>query len=140
MVKRKRVGLRFSYNENWIAGTYYILNIIHALNTLNKNEKPILIILTENETNFNFIKKETGYLFLEFFEYPYSEPKKNIVQRGVNKVSRFFLNRNVFVNFDLQPNIEFLYPLQINQIRLKKLKRINWIPDFQEHYLPQFFF
>ncbi len=34
MAKRKRVGLVYSYNENWVAGSYYILNIIHALNTL----------------------------------------------------------------------------------------------------------
>ena len=28
MDAKKRVGLVYSYNENWIAGSYYILNII----------------------------------------------------------------------------------------------------------------
>ena len=33
MVKRKKIALRFSYNEGWIAGAYYIMNLVHALKT-----------------------------------------------------------------------------------------------------------
>ena len=59
MVERKRIGVRFSYNENWIAGSYYILNIIHALNTLDVDKKPIIVVLSENIDNFNIVKNET---------------------------------------------------------------------------------
>ena len=45
MVKRKRVGLVYSYDENWVAGSYYIMNIIHALNTIGENLKPEIILL-----------------------------------------------------------------------------------------------
>ena len=59
MVKRKRVGFLFSYNENWIGGTYYLLNIINALNTLKDDKKPLVLLLTDDKNNINIVKDQT---------------------------------------------------------------------------------
>jgi glycosyltransferase involved in cell wall biosynthesis len=135
----KKVGLRLFYNENWIAGAYYILNIIHAINKLKLEKKPIIVILTDNLKHFNFVKNETNYPFLEYFQYPFQIPKKNLFKRIINKVSRIFLRKNYFIDVVLQPDIDFLYPLQLENIDDPKLKKVNWVPDFQEAHLPEYF-
>jgi hypothetical protein len=34
MDKRIKLGLVFKYDESWVAGSYYILNLLQALKTL----------------------------------------------------------------------------------------------------------
>jgi hypothetical protein len=34
MAKRIKLGLVFKYDESWVAGSYYILNLLQALKTL----------------------------------------------------------------------------------------------------------
>jgi glycosyltransferase involved in cell wall biosynthesis len=139
MVERKRIGVRFSYNENWIAGSYYILNIIHALNTLDVDKKPIIVVLSENIDNFNIVKNETQYPFLEYFIYPFLQLKYSIAERVVNKIGSVFINKKIITKTAKQPKIDFLYPNYIDAIKVEGLKKVNWIPDFQEEHLPQFF-
>lgn len=138
MAQRKRVGLIFSYNENWIAGAYYILNIVHALKVLEDSEKPKLIILTESIDSFKIIEEETGYPNLEYFQYPFKKLQYSFFQRGINKLSRVVLNKNLITKVSDKPVLDFLYPQQINGLS-DNLKKVNWIPDFQEDYLPHFF-
>ena len=139
MAKRKRIGLVFSYNENWIAGSYYILNIIHALNTLSDKEKPILVILSENIENFNVVLKETNYPFLEYFVFPFPKVNYNLIENIFNKFSKKLINRRVINKKPKQPIVDFLYPNYIDSIKVRGLKKVNWIPDFQEEHLPQYF-
>lgn len=139
MASDKKVGLRLFYSENWIAGAYYILNIIHALNKLKQDEKPTIVILTENLNNYDLVRNETNYPFLEYFQYPFQIPKKNLLIRLVNKFSRLILDRNFISDTHLQPDIDFLYPLELDQIYVPKLKKVNWIPDFQEDHFPEYF-
>lgn len=138
MVKRKRVGLVFSYDEHWIAGTYYILNIIHSLNTLADAEKPIVVVVSESVVNFNFIKDETSYKYLEYFQFP-RDLKYNLAERILNKIGKLVFDKKIINKKFKQPRIDFLYPYQVESIFNKKMKKVNWIPDFQEDYLPQFF-
>jgi glycosyltransferase involved in cell wall biosynthesis len=139
MAERKRIGVRFSYNENWIAGSYYILNIIHALNTLHDNEKPIVVVLSEHLDDYNVVKNETNYPFLEYFMYPFPQLKYSIPEQIVNKIGRVVFNKSIITKTPKQPNISFLYPNYIDAIKVEGLKKVNWIPDFQEAHMPQFF-
>ena len=66
MAKRIRIGLIFSYDEDWIAGAYYILNIIHALKTVDKEEQPHIVILSEKKDNYDLVISETNYPHLSF--------------------------------------------------------------------------
>ena len=40
MAKRIKVGIIYSYDENWIGGTYYYQNLIQSLNLLPERRKP----------------------------------------------------------------------------------------------------
>jgi|TARA_R100000479_G_scaffold33554_3_gene14209 glycosyltransferase involved in cell wall biosynthesis len=138
MVVRKRVGLIFSYNENWIAGAYYILNIIHALNTLDDSEKPILVILTESAENFSKVAVETKYPYLEHATFPFQKSSYSVLERAINKLSRTILDKNIFKKKLKVPLLDFVYPAQINKLPYN-IKKVNWVPDFQEDHLPNFF-
>lgn len=137
MVKRKRVGLVYSYNENWVAGSYYILNIIHALNTIEDKFKPEIILLTETVESFNKVKLETQYSYLEYWGLPF-KTHYSVFERGINKLFRQLLKRKAINKSPKFPELDFLYPKQINGLS-DNLKKVNWIPDFQEEHLPQFF-
>ncbi|WP_299226451.1 glycosyltransferase family 1 protein [uncultured Psychroserpens sp.] len=139
MAQRKRVGLVFSYNEEWIAGSYYILNIVQALKTIPESLQPELVILTESIANFEYLKSETNYPYLEYVPFPFSPPRYSIVERAINKACRILKLKHLIVKTPKGlPKIDMLYPKQINGL-FKNLKSINWIPDFQEDHLPQFF-
>ena len=135
MAKRKRVGFFFSYNENWIGGTYYILNIIKALNTLPKETKPVVVIVSEDKNNVKLIKEQTNYPYVKFIKFP---KKLNLFHRVVNKATSF-IGFKIFDSVIRNPKIDLLYPHQDKKIIGKKLKKIYWIPDFQEEFLPSFF-
>ena len=57
MVKRIKLGLLYSYNDNWIGGTYYILNMIRLFNRLPNYKKPTIYIIHEFNTSLNEIKE-----------------------------------------------------------------------------------
>lgn len=137
MAKRKQIGLVYSYNENWIAGAYYILNIIHALNVLPNRLKPEITLLTESKELFKKVKSETKYPFLKSRILPF-KAEYFWWERLVNKISLRLFNKKIINKKTQLPKIEFLYPNQMNAF-LKHLKRVNWVPDFQEEHLPQFF-
>lgn len=138
MVVRKRIGLIFSYNEKWIAGSYYILNIIHALNSLPDSKKPIIVVLSDSLKNFSKVKSETSYPYLEFFEFPFKKINQSFVARVINKLWNTLFKTKLIKDLHILPDIEFVYPRQLKDLK-KTTKRINWIPDFQEDHLPHFF-
>ena len=138
MAERIRIGLIFTYNENWIGGAYYILNIVHALTTIEDSKKPHIVVLSSSEKEFDFLKKTTLYPYLSYFNFP-AKAHYSIAERVINKLSRITFKKNIVVKKLPQPDISFLYPFERESIQIKGLKRVNWIPDFQEEFLPHFF-
>lgn len=137
MVKRKRVGLVYSYNENWVAGSYYILNIVHALNTVEDRIKPEIILLTDSLENFEKVKQETKFPYLRFSRIPF-QPRYSFLERGFNKLTKALFSKRVIKKLPKFPELDFLYPNEIKGFP-GDLKKVNWIPDFQEEHLPHFF-
>jgi glycosyltransferase involved in cell wall biosynthesis len=130
MAKRKRIGLIYSYDENWVAGAYYVLNIIKALNYLPDNKKPFILVLHDNkelelvdEINYPFLKK-----------YNRLTAKVPFLKRGVNKIARTFGGSNIFFP-SYCSRIDYVYPAPLYGIK----SRHHWIPDFQEDYYPELF-
>jgi len=66
MAKRKRIGLSYTYNENWIGGTYYIENLVNALNALNDEEKPHIVLLTDSYESFWTAQQKFNYPYISF--------------------------------------------------------------------------
>ncbi len=140
--ERQKIGLIFSYDEGWIAGSYYILNLIYALDTLPDNEKPKLIVYSSGEKEFDRVKA-TNYPYFEFkiFRLGYYSYDYTFVERLVNKISLKLSKKLVFDNRPKSKDLSVCFP-NPNVYFFEKLthtQKVQWIPDFQEHYLPEFF-
>jgi glycosyltransferase involved in cell wall biosynthesis len=134
MAERKKICLIYQYNENWIGGTYYIENLISALNWLHDDVKPELIIFTAKESDYIRLKSKTGYPYLTYRSYL---RKLTLLERIINKLSRGFVKKNLF--FPFHKDLDLVFPAT-NENRFNKNQLfLYWIPDFQEHFLPEFF-
>lgn len=140
MGNRKRIGLIYKYDENWIGGTYYIENIIHALNTLPSEEKPELTIFSESFKTFTNLQEKVNYSGLKFISIKNLTPN-NRLKRGINYITRKIIGRNIFLNYYPNDKLDFLFPNPSHTLfnKISKDKKVAWIPDFQEIHLPQFF-
>ncbi len=137
MVKRTRVGIIFTNNENWIGGTYYILNLISALNTIKDTEKPTIIIFSDNlqEKDKNIVLS-TQYPYIEFIALSF---RYNVLEKILNKISRVLFRKNLIIKQHHKNIVDVVFPYNL-EIQLDKIqKKICWIPDFQEFYLKDFF-
>lgn len=135
MAERKQLTLLYQYNDNWIGGTYYILNIIRALNVLDDNEKPYLRILYNSEKSINLII-ELSYPFIEFNYY---NSKFTIAERIINRLGIEILGRGIVRKKIKIEGIKNLYPINFSIDTSNINGYYFWIPDFQEWYLPEFF-
>lgn len=136
MGKRQSIGLIFSYDENWIGGSYYIINIIKTLCFLEDAKKPFLQILSYLESDFIKIK-ELNYPYVEYIIIDINLP---IWKRIANKITQKILKKSIFFrSYEHLNKVEILFPA-LNDDKFKSIKhKIFWIPDFQERYLPHFF-
>jgi len=133
MGKKIKLGIPFSFSDSWVGGSYYILNLIRALNTLEDSKKPRLTI---------FVSKESDFKYLDEIEYPYLT-KKIYTGEGrliakLNQASRFLINRNITGKY-FEGDLDVLFPASTVSFFRKIKKKIFWIPDFQEVYYPQYF-
>jgi glycosyltransferase involved in cell wall biosynthesis len=135
MAKRKQVGLIFSYNENWIGGSYYILNLINALNTLDDSKKPSITIFSWNDKEYNHII-ETGYPYLSFRNLVIPYP---IHERVINTLSRLLLKRNVITRYYTDKEASAVFPYRYETSLQKIPAKLFWIADFQDIHYPEFF-
>ena len=88
MARRFRIGIPFTYDKTWVAGAYYIQNLIEALNLLPDNEKPQLIIFYDDPESLSHIQK-IDYPYIRF--YLTSNLFKSIPIRVINKLSRIII-------------------------------------------------
>jgi Glycosyl transferases group 1 len=140
MGKRSQVGLFFSYDENWIAGSYYILNLISALNLLPDEELPHLTLFIKSKSDIEKAK-EINYPYVDF------QKVKDCDKLYFTRIYRKWFFR-FFKKEVLRPTTKHCYPKHYFDAifpcpfsfdaNLSK-KTIHWIPDFQEEHLPKFF-
>ncbi|WP_395052141.1 glycosyltransferase [Flavobacterium sp.] len=134
MDKRIIIGLLFSYDEKWIGGSYYIMNLIQSLKLLEDKSLPKLIIISKNEEDFLKIKQ----LNYPYINYKNINHEENLIPKIINKISRkIIFKRNIIKNID--SNIDLLFPSNGDASLSWIKKQLFWIPDFQELHLPQFY-
>ena len=137
MGNRKRIGLFFGYNETWIGGTYYWLNWVNALNTLPDSEKPVMVIIS-NRPSFLYLKQETAYPYLEHYLW---KNDSSLWYKMLNVIPLRLTGKRKFFN-RLQGEFDAIMPCGIGVSDANPIpdsKRINWFPDFQFDYLPEFY-
>jgi glycosyltransferase involved in cell wall biosynthesis len=127
--------LVFQYEENWIGGTYYILNIIRSLKRIDDSRKPELTILHKPGSTLKDIH-DIGYPYLKQFAFSGELP---FLKRAVNKLCRKISGKPFFKARIPLVTVDNLYPapLELDKSNIKNF--YCWIPDFQEHYLPGYF-
>lgn len=134
---KMKIGIVFSYNESWIGGTYYIINLIRALEKIDTNDKPDLVILTSYE-DFVYLKKLTSYQFLSFESL--DENPSSYLFKLINRISQKILKRKIITK-RVSKNLDAVFPFNNNNYlsNFPLEKRIYWIPDFQEKYFPEYY-
>lgn len=136
MAKRTRLGIHYSYNENWIGGTYYIHNLLKAILTLPETDLPIITVFAESEQEFVKLAKDTQYPNMNYWPL-FKLPKYNLLEKIINKIARAFFKQNLI---DKAKNmVDVVFPVMTTSHEYFGKKKVYWIPDFQDRKLPAFF-
>jgi glycosyltransferase involved in cell wall biosynthesis len=135
MAERKHITLVYQYNDDWIGGTYYIQNIIRALNLLADEKKPALLILHDEQSSVEVIKN-FNYPYISFLIINF---KLESYKKLLNKFSRFILGKKMFKLQLPAAAGQNVYPLASSMSNKNISNGYYWIPDFQEYYMPHFF-
>jgi glycosyltransferase involved in cell wall biosynthesis len=135
MVERNEITLLYQHDDNWIGGSYYIVNIIKALNLLKDDKKPLLKIYYDSKLAIKSVE-ELNYPYIFFAHFTI---QKNFFTRVVNRLSKELFGR-LFIKQKLSDlPINNLYPVA-DWVDVSNVSHFYyWIPDFQERYLTQFF-
>ena len=137
MGRRKRIGIFFSYNTNWIGGTYYWLNWVNALNALPDVEKPEVVILS-NRKDFRFVQSETQYPYLEHYLL---KNDSSLWYKMLNVLPLRLTGKRKFYN-RINIDVDAIMPCETGMSDVNHIpdtKRINWFADFQYAHLPEFY-
>jgi glycosyltransferase involved in cell wall biosynthesis len=134
--ERRRIGILFNFRKGWMGGIMYIINLVNALNFLDEEEKPEIIVFYNPDLTE----------FINQFKYPYLKLVSNSFP-GFIKGYLFssFQSKNIFVDRLIKENkLDGVYPLNdwpiSGQYLLKKGTRVvAWIPDLQHKFYPHFF-
>ena len=137
---RKHIGIIYEPNSNWIAGAYYLQNIVASLNTLPDKEAPIVNVICNSKSIFDEFAQATRYKHLRFSLDHYG--KLNL---AIRKLARKLtsVQFNTYKKFDVGIGKSiFIYPTNgsyKSSLLKDRSKALAWIPDFQEEYLPELF-
>jgi glycosyltransferase involved in cell wall biosynthesis len=135
--KRKRLGLIFSLDDQWIGGTYYTINLIQAFKVLPDHQQPEVVAFS-TPSDYKRLVEETNYPYLTFElldERPLPKWKY-----WLNRISTRLLSKKLFRRrYKGLLDALFLFQQCGYLDRVPMERRIYWIPDFQDKHLPQFF-
>ncbi len=137
MSRKIRLAIPYTYNENWIGGTYYIQNLLWSLTLLPAREQPEVTILTSKDQE----SRELQELFENRFVIRPEDCTLSFSQRLINVLLRPFLGKDL-IDKRLNPDkIDLIFPTQKKQVfeRISRSKMIYWIPDLQHKRYPHYF-
>lgn len=133
MGKRKGVVLTYHYSENWIAGSYYVVNIIKALNSLPDAEKPYVLMLMGSRDGMSLIE-EVNYPYIS---YVFANPNDDTpLRRILRRISLRLLKHDSLLKTDLS-RAEYIFEGSESYSYIRN--HCYWVHDFQECRLPGFF-
>lgn len=134
---RKEIAIIYIKKDQWIAGAYYLQNLISALNLVKDTQKPLINIYCDIHTDFIELVDITKYPYLR-----YAGPVEfTLIQRIVNKPFRLFFHDKVIMDsLDMRKTKNlFMFPFYEGRPHRSMKRILPWKPDFQEKYYPQFF-
>jgi len=125
-----RVGFILDNSGYWLGGVNYFKNLFYAISTLDKPNIEI-VVFSGTKGDKRIFGENVKVIEHKYFD---KKNKKNILFKLANK---YFIYTNFLLERFLKKNK--IDVLSHSNIRLKTIKTISWIPDFQHLHLPQFF-
>ena len=135
MNNKKNISLIYQYNDKWIGGTYYILNIVKALARLPNDSRPNLTIYHDLFTPLDdlHVVNYPGVKYVAF------NSKKNIVFKLANKIARRLVGKALFTIKLPGAHVENFYYRNFEFSATNINRYYFWISDLQALCLPDFF-
>ena len=134
--QRFRIGIIFNFTRGWLGGFYYYQNIINAINFLDDEQKPEIIIFYNED--YSAYLNELHYPYMQLVPWKFIDIKKGYLLS-------FLKQKNVFVH-DMIRRYELrgIYAVNDNPVPTTKGNVRNtiaaaWFPDLQHKFFPQFF-
>jgi hypothetical protein len=120
--RRLTIGLRYKDQDAWTGGVHYVRNLVSALGLLTAERRPKLVVIGASVAALDDLKAATGYPDLV-------------------RISRTRIGRAPARSFRApwaKPEDEIDLILMGSPPGLED-RGVQWIPDFQEHRLPELF-
>jgi glycosyltransferase involved in cell wall biosynthesis len=136
-MSKHKIGLLLVGNESWMGGVYYVMNIIKELDALPENRKPDMFVFYYRDTpeiQIQELSQIRSITLLPIYNDSY-------FSRMLNGIGIRLFGRNAWLTkyFD-KLNLDIIYPwLSYDETVNCRAKKVCWIPDFQHHFLPEYF-
>ena len=137
--KRTPIGILYRPSNSWIAGAYYVQNIVIALKYYCRNKDigtPPIVVFCDTQEQFDEFVDITQYprLFCHLID-----AKLGKLYRFLFRVIKKVTGKKIKLDKLAVKRIKFLYPIIDINIISDNRKKLAWIPDFQEKYYPDLF-
>ena len=133
---RLKIAIILNFRRGWMGGIIYLINLVNALNFLEEEDKPEVIVF------YNPNLSE----FLKDFRYPYLKVVQwNFYGFAEGYFRSWVSGKNAFVEEIIQKyKPDGIYPLNDwpvsgRQALARGTRIVAWIPDLQHKFYPQFF-
>ena len=128
-----KIGLIGSVSKEWMGGYNYFKNLLYAINVFSSNELKVFV----------FLGKKSNPLTKDMFLKYATVIEDSAFDRMSLKWFLIKIEEKIFkTNFILEYILN-KYDIQILShsfiTKFKKIKTVNWIPDFQHIHLPEMF-
>lgn len=131
------VGILMEFNEKWMGGVNYIINLIKVLSFATVS-LPKIIVLAREDASADFRKAVNDNPFVEIHYLKRCNPPAGLQGEALN--SRIWEHRSNEVRQAVrQYGIDIIFPVIDPRDLDLPTKVIGWIPDFQHRYLPEYF-
>ena len=123
MVRRLTIGLRYTHQDQWVGGLYYVRNLVCALGLLPEAQRPRLVIVGGDKTALEDLCEATGY-------------------PDLGRISRNRIHREPQPRFSLPfgaPAHQAIDLILMGAPPGLEDRGVYWTPDFQEGRFPEFF-
>ena len=133
---RFRIGIIFNFTRGWLGGFYYYQNVIRAINFLDDEEKPEIIIFYNK--GYSEYLGDISYPYLKLVPWEFT---------GINKgyLLSFLKRKNVFVHRMISDyHLAGIYSVNDNPVAARSVipkgtVAAAWFPDLQHKFFPGFF-
>jgi glycosyltransferase involved in cell wall biosynthesis len=121
-MRRLTLGLPFELHEHWTGGVYYVRNLVCALGLLPDGQRPHIVVIGDDPRALSYLQEETGYPDLRMVA------AANLHRAPARRLP-----------LGLGRDAGEIDVVLLGGVAGVEDRAIQWVPDFQEKRLPQFF-